>query len=165
MTTQISILGNFSPDVGVYQSKLSSEMSLTNAKQQLCMVMVYPTGADVGGEVVFTIPQNYSADPVLILKGIIDGTPANTFGVAAQQLSREASESVDAAYETEDTANNGTWTGYADEEMYQISITLTPAAAYVAGDSVFLRVYRDDSVDSTTWNFLMTDLIFQYTEA
>ena len=153
------------PDVGVSLSKLTSQMSLTNIKNQLCYVMVFPNGADLGGELSFTIPQNYSADPVIILKGVIDGTPANTFGAGLQQIALTNSETIDAAYETEDLANNATWTGYADEEMYSISITPTPASAYVAGDTVFMRVFRDDSVDDTTWDFLMTDIIFQYTEA
>ena len=157
-------MGGFMPDAGVYPSKLSSQMSLTNVKNQLCYVMVFPAGADVGGELQFTVPQGYSSTPVIILKGVIDGTPANTFGAGLQQLGRDVSETIDAAYETEDLANNATWTGYADEEMYSISITPTPASAYVAGDTVFMRVFRDDNVDDTTWDFLMTDIIFQYTE-
>jgi hypothetical protein len=165
MTTQISILGNFMPDVGVYLSKLTSQMSLANVKNQLCYVMVYPTGTDLGGELSFTVPQNYSADPVIILKGAIDGTAANTFGVGLQQLQVAAAATIDAAYEAEDLANNATWTGYADEEVYQISITPTPASAYVAGNTVFVKIFRDNSVDDTTWDFLLTDILFQYTEA
>lgn len=165
MTTQISVFGNFVPDVGIYLSKLTSQMTLTNDKNQFCYVMVFPTGSDLGGELQFTIPQNYSSTPVIVLKGVIDGTPANTFGVGLQQLSRADSETVDAAYETQDLANNATWTGYANEEMYEIEITPTPDSVYVAGDTVFLKVYRDNSVDNTTWDFLMTDILFQYTES
>lgn len=165
MTTQISVLGAFSPDVGVYLSKLTSQMSLTNVKNQLCWVLPFPTGSDLGGELQFTIPSNYGSTPVIILKGVIDGTPANTFGVGLQELARASSATIDAAYATQDLASNATWTGYADEEMYQISITPTPSSAYVAGDTVFMRIFRDDSVDNTTWDFLLTDLIFEYTEA
>jgi len=165
MTVQIPILNHtLAPDSGVYVSKLSSELSLTNAKQQLCVVMPAPSGADLGFELAFTIPQNYSSSPVLVIKGVLDGTPANVLAFGAQQLSVADSEAVDAAYEAEDTANNSTWTGYADEDMYEETITLTPASAYVAGDTVLLKFYRDDSADTTTFNFLLTDLLFQYTE-
>lgn len=165
MTIQQSIIGGFSPDTGVYLSKLSVELSLTNAKQQLCWVMPAPSGSDLGGEVAFVVPQNYASTPALILEGIIDGTPANVFGVGAQLLEVATAATVDTAYEAEDTASNSTWTGYADEERYQLSITLTPSSAFTPGRIVFLRVYRDDSVDTQTINFLMTDLLFSYTES
>lgn len=162
-TARIDITGNFIPDAGVYLSKLASELTLTNTKNQFCYVMPAPTGADLGGELCFEIPQNYSSTPKLVFRGIIDGTPANTFGIGAQLLQRAASDSVDTAYEAEDTASNGTWTGYADEDEYELSITLTPASAFTVGNSVYIKAYRDDSVDTTTWNFLLTRLSFEYT--
>lgn len=166
MTTQLSILNHtLAPDTGVYISKLTSQMALTNVKNQICVVMPFPTGSDLGFEVAFTVPQYYSSSPVLVARGVIDGTPANTFGIGAQLLQVAASATIDAAYEAEDTASNGTWTGYADEEIYTLSITLTPSSAFVAGNTVFIKFYRDDSVDSTTWDFLLLDLLFQYTEA
>jgi hypothetical protein len=164
MTTQISLFGRIFPDVGVFSSILTSELSLANVKRQECLVLPFPTGADLGGELAFTVPQNYSTDPVLVIRGVIDGTPADTLAFGAQQLSAADNETVDAAYETEDLANNSTWTGYADEDMYEETIALTPGSAYVAGDVVLLRFYRDDSVDDTTFNFLLVDLLFQYTE-
>lgn len=165
MTTRVDVTGNFSPDTGVSLSKLASEMSLTNAKQQFCWVMPAPTGSDIGGELQFEVPQNYLSSPVLVFRGIIDGTPANTFAVGVQLLQRDVSESVDTVYEAEDTANNATWTGYADEDEFSLSVTLTPSSAFVAGRTVYLKVYRDDSVDDTTWAFLLTRLMFEYTEA
>lgn len=166
MTVRIPIINStYTPDDGVYPIKLSQAMTLTNAKEQLAIVMPYPTGTDLGFEVSFDIPENYSSSPVIVLRGVIDGTPASTFGVGVQQLSRADSEAVDTAYEAEDTASNGTWTGYADEDVYEISITLTPASAYVAGDEVLCKIYRDDSVDLTTWDFLLLNAYFEYTEA
>lgn len=166
MTTQVSILNHtLSPDVGVYVSRLDAQMSLSNAKRQLCLVMPAPTGSDLGLELAFTIPQNYSSSPVLVIRGVLDGTPANVLAFGAQQVSADDSETVDAAYETEDTASNSTWTGYADEDMYEETITLTPAVAYQAGDTVLLKLYRDDSVDTATFDFLLLDLLFQYSEA
>src|SRR5262245_23106896 len=111
MTTQLSILNHtLAPDTGVYISKLTSQMSLTNVKNQLCVVLPFPTGADLGFEVLFTVPQNYGSSPVLVAKVVIDGTPANTFGIGAQLLQVADSATIDAAYEAEDTASNATWT-------------------------------------------------------
>lgn len=166
MTTQIPILGNsLAFDNGVYPSKLNAELTLTNNKNQLCIVMPYPTGSDLGIELSFTVPQNYSGSPVLVIKGILDGTPANVLAFGCQQVSAADSETVDVAYEAEDLTNNSTWTGYANEDHFFTLITLTPSSAYVAGDMVYLKLYRDDSVDTTTFNFLLTDLLFQYAEA
>ena len=75
------------------------------------------------------------------------------------------SETVDVAYGTEDLASNSTWTGLSDEEIYIETITLTPAAAFVAGDLVLMKFYRDDSVDTSTFDFILMDLLFEYTEA
>jgi hypothetical protein len=165
MTTELSVIGNFSPDAGVYLSKLTSQMSLTNVKNQLCWVLPFPAGADIGGELSFIVPQNYSSTPVLRVVGVIAGTPADTFGIGAQLLQVADSATIDAAYEAEDTASNATWTGYADEEIYTLSITLTPGSALVAGNVVLIKFYRDDSVDTQTIDFLMLDLLFSYTEA
>jgi hypothetical protein len=148
----------------IYPSKISIELSMTNAKDQDCLMMEYPTGSDIGTSLVFTVPQNYAGSPVLFIKGILDGTPANDLAFGAQQLGRDDSEAVDTAYETEDLAENGTWTGYADEDMYEDSIALTPTSAYVAGDTVFLWFFRDNDQDTTTFNFLVTDLLFQYSD-
>ena len=47
MTVQFSILNHtLAPDDGVYISKLSSELTLTNAKEQLCIVMPAPRDRD-----------------------------------------------------------------------------------------------------------------------
>jgi hypothetical protein len=149
----------------IFPGILNVEMTLTNAKLQACVVMEFPTGSDIGIETSFVIPQNYVDTPVLVIRGILNGTPASVLAFGAQQLSRDDSETVDAAYEAEDLASNSTWTDYAIEEMYEETITLTPAAAYVAGDTVFLSFYRDDSVDTTTFDFLLTDLLFRYNDA
>lgn len=150
-------------DVGVYSTKLSSAQTQTNAKEQNAIFMPYPTGSDLGIELNFVIPPNYASAPVLTIRGLLDGTPANVLAFSALQIGRADSEASDTAYEAEDTASNSTWTGYADEDVYVETITLTPASAYVAGDIVFLRFTRDDSVDTTTFDFLLLDLAFTYT--
>ena len=106
-TFQMPILGaSFMPDTSgdVYPSKVSIELSMSNAKDQGCVMMEYPTGSDIGFSVSFTVPQNYAGTPKLVVKGILDGTPANDLAFGAQQLGRDDSEAVDTAYETEDLA-------------------------------------------------------------
>lgn len=153
------------PDVGVYFSNLGSELSLTNAKRQPCLVMPAPSGSDIGSETVIIVPAIYVGTPKLVLRGIIDGTPANVFGIGAQLLERNLSDTIDAAYEAEDTASNSTWTGYADEDEYELAITLTPASAFTPLRQVYIRYYRDDSVDTQTINFLLTGLYFEFADA
>lgn len=164
MTDTVSLMGSFSPDSGVYLAKLNTQVSLTNDKAQFCYVLPAPTGADLGGSFVLIVPQNYSSTPVVRVIGVIDGTPANVFGIGCQFIQIAAAATIDVAYEAEDTASNSTWTGYADEEVYTLSITLTPSSAFTPGSLVLGRFYRDDSVDTQTIDFLMVDLIFEYTQ-
>lgn len=167
-TYQMSLFGRFQPDTSgdIYPSFLDVELALGNLSPGHidCMVMEYPTGSDIGGELVFTVPQNYAGSPVLVIKGVIDGTPANVLAFGCQQIAVADSETVDVAYEAEDTASNSTWTGYADEDEYDETITITPAAAWNPGEKVFLYFYRDDGTDTTTWNFLLLDLLIQYSD-
>ena len=44
-------------------------------------------------------------------------------------------------------------------------MTLTPASAFTAGREVLIRYYRDDSVDTQTINFLLTELFFEFNDA
>ena len=165
MTVEIPILGSsLLFDVGVYVEAIDSAITLTNPKLQTGIYMPFPTAGDLGLEVTFPVPQNYSADPVLVLRGILVGSPSGNMAWGAQQLSIGDSGAVDTAYETEDLGANSTWTGYATEDMYEETIVLTPASAYTPGDTIFLRLYRDDSADTTTFDFLLLDLSFRYTE-
>ena len=131
----------------------------------LVLTMEFPTGTDLGVYGKFNIPQNYVDTPLLIIRGVIEGvTGVLAFGVECVGGVAD-SETVDAAFETADLAENSTWTGYADEEMYEETITMTPAAAYVAGDEVFFHFFRDDSQDTTTFDFHVTGLLFRYNDA
>ena len=164
-TKRIPIGGDVMFDTGIYPSRLDAELSLTNVKKQICIVMPAPTGSDIGFECSFRVPDDYASGPKFVFRGVIDGTPASVFGVGVQLLEVNVSATVDAAYEAEDLASNSTWTGYADEEEYELSVTLTPASALTIGRTLYLRVYRDDSVDTQTINFLLNPQTsgFEYT--
>lgn len=164
-TLQMPILNhtlNF--DGGVYSSTMVAEMSLTNSKATGVIVMPYPTGTDIGLMGAFTLPQNYVGTPKVVIRCIIDGTPANVLAFGFQQICIDDNDSADVAYEAEDTASNSTWTGYADKDLYEEIIDITPTATYNPGDVVFWYLYRDDSVDTTTYNVLLIDLLFQYAD-
>jgi len=166
-THQIPMLGenlNYDNSGDVFPSILDIELSLTNAKLQSCIVMQFPTGTDPAIEGKFVVPQNYAGTPVAVIKCILDGTPANILAFGLQQVSVDDSETVDVAYEAEDLVSNSTWTGYAVEEQIELTITITPAAAYLPSDEVYWRLFRDDSVDTTSYNILLTSLMFQYSD-
>ena len=70
-TLQLPILGatlGLDGSGDIYPSTLDAELTLTNAKLQVCSVMDFPTGSDIGFEVAFTVPQNYAGSPVIVIK-------------------------------------------------------------------------------------------------
>ncbi len=168
-THDIPILGAMTaPDSSgdIFFQPLESAMTLATATfgSLLGMTMLAPTGSDIGVYGKFNIPQNYVGTPVLVIRGAL-GEAANVLGFGFQQIGRADSEAIDTAFEAEDVASNSTWTGYAAEDIYEETITLTPAAAYVKGDEVFFFCYRDDSVDTQTGEFHLTGLFFRYSDA
>lgn len=168
-TREMPILGAFTaPDASgdIFQEPAENAMTLGTAAfgTLLVFTMLAPTGADIGIYGKFTVPPDYAGSPVLVIRGAL-GEAANTLGFGFQQVSREHSETIDVAFEVEDLANNATWTGLVAEDIYEETITITPSAAYVAGDEVFFFFYRDDSVDTQTGEFHMTGLNFQYSDA
>ena len=167
-THEIPILGaNTAPDSSglVYFQPAEVAMTLGTAtfgSLQVC-TMSAPAGADIGLNGKFTIPQNYVGTPVLVIRGVI-AEAANALAFGLQQVPLADSETIDVAFEAEDVASNSTWTGYAAEDMYEETITITPSA-YAAGDEVFFFFYRDDSVDTQTGAFHLTGLFFRYADA
>ena len=148
----------------VYPSRIQLQMVLTNPKDQQCIVMEFPVGNDRGFSINFQVPQNYAGTPVLVIRGLLNGTPANVLAFGAQQVAVADTETGDVAYEAEDVASNSSWGSYSNEDMYEETITLTPASAYQVGDTIFLWFFRDDSVDTTTFDFMLTDLIFRFSD-
>ncbi len=150
----------------VFPAPADTQLTMTNAKKMICMVMKYPAGAgDEGFESSFPIPQDYVSTPEVVIRYIIDGTPANVVAFGFQQIRRADSDPFDAAYEAEDIASNSTWTGYADEDLVEEIITLTPATAFVKGDDVPYFFFIDDDVHTFTGNALLLSLRFRYSDA
>lgn len=168
-TKRLDLTGKLIPTGSCYWAPASTLMSLASAPgAHLVLNMPDPNGGgDHGGAGVFTLPADYVGSPVLRIRGIIDGTPANNlaFGFAAKKLAD--SEAYDAALGTEDVANNGTWTGYADEDVYEETITLTNfASGLAANDEVDFHFYIDDSQGTPyTGAFLLTSVHLEYSDA
>lgn len=169
-THEIPILGAFiAPDTSgsVFWEPAETAMTLGTAvlgTLLVCTMQAPAGGGDVGLYGKFGIPQNYSGTPVLVIRGVV-GEAANTLGFGLTQLGRADSEAFDTVQEAEDLASNATWTGYVAEDVYEETITITPAAAYVAGDEVYFFFFREDGADDQTGEFHLTGLFFQYEDA
>lgn len=167
-THEIPILGVFhAPDASgdVFFQTLEAALTLGTATlgNLGCYTMSAPTGADTGIYGNLVIPQNYAGTPVLVIRGYL-GQAANTLAFGFQQKGLSASDSLDQAFEAEDTASNATWTGFAAEDLYEETITITPGSAYSVGDVVNWFFYRDDSVDTQTGEFHIASLAFRYSD-
>ena len=123
-----------------------------------------PSGADVGVYGSFVVPQNYVGTPLCVIRGTL-AEAANTLAFGLKSIQVAHAETVEIAFDTEDVAENSTWTGLAAEEMYEEIITMTPATAYVAGDVIFFYLFRDDDQGDQTGEFHLSELLFRYNDA
>lgn len=167
-TKRLDLTGRLAPTGSCYWAPIGAVLTLGTATggKELGLVMPDPGGAgDHGGNLNFLMPADYVASPVLRIQGILSGTPANNlgFGFAAKKLADN--EAYDAAYGTEDTAS-ASLAGYADEDVYEETVTLTNfASGLTAGDAVDAHFYNDDSVTTFTATFILTSLHLEYSDA
>ncbi len=166
-TQDLPILGSaLMLDANVTFDKVKNQLSLANSPgEEGCIVLpaAATIAADTGIRGNFTVPQNYSSTPVLVIRGILDGAPSTlVIAFGAQMLPLADDEAYDAALGTQDIASASS-VSQADEDIYEETITLTNAGTFVAGDVVPYFVYIDDSVHTYTGKFLLTGLFFRYT--
>ena len=154
------------PGSQVFFDLIDNQAAPTNGKNQLVLVFPAPSAADATVNLNFTVPKDYAGTPRIILRGMLHGTPADTlaFGALASPGVADG-ETADVAEEAERLVNKASWSGYVDEDMLELTITLSPAAAYVEGDTIYLIFFRDDSVDDSSLVFLLTDLAFSYSDS
>ena len=171
-THEISILGPMAaPDATgkVFFEPLEVAMTLGTATlgTLLGCTIQAPAGAgDCGIYSNCIIPQNYVGTPVLVIRGYVAESPATNaiaFGISYQPALAD-NESLDQAFDTEDVTGAIT-TAYTAEDLLVATISLTPAAAFVAGDVLNFFVYRDDTDDAQTGEFYLADLSFRYSDA
>ena len=167
-THDIPILGAMTaPDSSgdVFFEPLEQALTLGTAVLDtlLGLTMLAPTGADIGVYGKFNIPQNYAGTPVLVIRGVIAQAASKiAFGLA--QVGHADSDDIDIVLEAADLGENDVWTGYAANDMFELTIALTPAASYTVGDEVLFFLFRDDSVDTQTGEFHLTGLFFRYSD-
>jgi hypothetical protein len=170
-THRLSILGSEKPDSTVPLDLVSAQITSATAPsvgQQLAYVMA-DGGSDEGLNLRFHIPKNYVGTPKLVVKGILDGAPSAgddlAFGFRKRAVANN--ESADGTFDAEQTAQNAdigsTGTNHANEDLFEISITLT-AGDYAVDDEVYGYVFIDASQTTYTGNFLLTDVLFEFTD-
>lgn len=154
------------PASGVWFDRVGNQITAGNeVGNQLCVVME-AVGADEGFYGSFNVPQNYVGTPVIVVKGILDGAPgANVdLGFAIQGIAIDDNESADQAYNAEDAAQDTDIDDYADEDLYEETISLSNFGTLAPGDTAFFYFIIDDSGTTYAGNFLLTDLIFRYSD-
>jgi hypothetical protein len=164
----MSILGlNTIPDTSgkCYLAPIDTQDTHTNVKKQLVMVMEAPaTAGDVGFFGSFKVPKNYVGTEKIIITGTYAGDPTSLVSTwSIEMIGVADSESIDQVYEAADLVTESTWTGYADEDMIEISIT--PTVTIAVDDTVFFHFFLDDTTDTQTSAFLLTALEFEYSDA
>jgi hypothetical protein len=167
-THRIPILGaNTIPDTSgkVFQDLISNQDTHANVKNQLAMVMDAPaTAGDVGFFGTFKVPKNYVGSEKIVVTGTYNDDPTSLVSTWAIELIALAdNESIDTAYEAADAVSESTWTDYVDEDMIEVSITLTVTLA--VDDTVFYHFFLDDTTDTQSVSFLLTALEFEYADA
>ncbi len=133
---------------------------------QEVMTMLAPTGVDIGMHGLLTIPQNYVGTPLAVIRGVVRAaTTIIAFGFSHVPIADN--ETFDVAYSDTDLGNRNlaSATAYADEDMFELLIALTPTAAFVAGDVVPFFLFCDDSVDTRTTEFHLTSLFLRYNDS
>lgn len=164
-TARLPILGAFTmPDDGAFFAPIKTILTLGSAPgNESCLVLDCDPASDIGVSGKFPIPKNYSADPVLAIQGIIDGTPANNIHSGFRMLGRSGVEDYNVALEAEDISTLDISSGFTDEGLFTDTIALTVTVAI--DDAVSFHYFIDASPATPfTGNALITGLFFQYTK-
>lgn len=157
-------------DSGVFPSLISQQITAAAAPSIgniNCYVMA-DGGTDEGVYVLFNIPKNYVGSPKLVVKGVLDGAPgaADTLGFGFRKRASAANEAADGTFDAEQVVTEtigSSGAAYADEDLYEKSITLT-AADYSVDDQVSGYLFIDASGGNYAGNFLLTGLQFEYAD-
>ena len=155
------------PDGNCYVDRIGNQISAANEiGAQLCVVMAGHT-QDEGFQGSFNVPANYASGGTVLIKGILDGAPGADVGMgfAIQGLSLADNEAGDAAYNAEDVCDEADIDDYADEDLYMDTIALSNFGTLAVGDTAFFLFVIDNTNTDYAGNFLLTDLVFQYTVA
>lgn len=153
------------PDVGAFFAPINTQIAAGNVDGgELALVLDCDPASDIGCRGSFHVPKNYVGSPVLVIRGIIDGTVGTEdIHTGMTLLGRADNEAYDTAHEAEDTASFQS-NSYTDEDVFEETIALTVTLA--VDDDVNYHFYIDSSPATPfTGNILVTGLFFQYSDA
>lgn len=166
----MSILNDPNFDAGVFRTPASTQITPATAPSvgNVLVTVLNDGGADEGVYAQFFIPKNYVGNPKIVFKGILDGAPgaADVLGFGFRKRAVANNEVADGTFDAEQTVSatigsNGL--GYSDEDLLEMSVTLT-AGDYAVDDDVYYYAYIDASTTTYTGNFLVTDIELEYTD-
>lgn len=160
------------PESGVFLDRVGNQITAVAAPSvgsQLAVVMA-DGGSDEGFYDNFEVKKNYVGTGKIIVKGILDGAPgaADTLGFGFRGRPVADNEAADGTYNAEDIASatiGSNDLNYSNEDMLEMSITLSNLGTLAVDDTVYYYFYIDASATSYTGNFLLTSLEFEYSDA
>lgn len=170
-THRMSVLGGEKPDTGVPLDLVSNQITSGTAPSigNILAYVLADGGSDEGLYFVFHVPKNYVGTPKLVIKGVLDGAPSagDDLGFGFRKRAVADNEVADGQFDAEQTTQNtdigSTGSNYSNEDQYEASITLT-AGDYAVDDVVYGYAYIDASGTTYAGNFLLTDILFEYTD-
>ena len=168
-TRRRSIIGHLAPDTSgdCYEAPLAVAASFGTASLEgsPSYVMKGNLATDCGLSGTFPIPDDYVGSPVIVIRGI----PAGRSGSGNLGFGMTHSDGI-AHDESFDVAHNSEVTAAAAEpsaalDMYEETLAMNPSGAFSPNDDCNLAVYREAGGDAQTYDFLCTDVLFQYADA
>jgi hypothetical protein len=171
-TLRKSIINHtFRPELGVAVDLVANqitEATLPSVGGVLCYVFS-DAGADIGFYGSFKMSKNFVSAPKAVVTVILDGAPgaADTLGFGFRKRAVANNESSDGTFDAEEVATatiGSNSLNYADEDMLEMSITLT-AADYAIDDLVHFYCYVDTSGTTYAGNLLLQSIEIEYADA
>lgn len=160
------------PDSTCYPTMIADQITEAAAPSvgNIPAWLMVDAGSDNGVYVCFAVPKNYVGTPKLVVRGVLDGAvgATDTLGFGFRKRAVADNEAADGSFDAEQTVSStiGATGGssHADEDLIELSITLT-AGDFAVDDEVFGYLYIDASGTTYAGNFLLTSVLFEYTDA
>lgn len=148
-----------------FLDNVNNQMALaTFLGRNLVMTFKDPT-ADTGFYGSFQVPQNYVGTAKCVVIGILDGTVgATSVDFEFSYISKADNETIESGWTESATFNSGNTNGWANEDLIEISGTLT-SGNLAAGDEVFYYLKRDQGTDDFVGDIHVSGVYFEYADA
>lgn len=159
------------PDANVYPDLIANQITEAASPSigDLIAYVLINHSADNGVYVQFSVPKNFATGGTtkLVVKGILDGavSAGDDLAFGFRKRACASGEAADGTFDAEQTVQNTDIdaTGLADEDYFEMSITLT-SSDYAVDDQVYGYLYRDDGSTTYTGDVLLMAIEFEYTD-